>query len=269
MGVALLAGRSFDEHDDADGEPVAIVNEALARKYFDREPAVGRYVRYGSDPAAPWLRIVGVAGNQKTTTVHQEMNWVDSPFLFRPLRQVGPGQVTLILRASAAAGDLGRSVPALVASLDRDVPVGNLESMEERIAVTLAYPSFRARLLGGFAALALFLAVAGLYGVLSQMVAQRTQEIGVRMALGAQRSAVLALVAKQGLLLSGAGLVAGLAIALWLGRFLRAMLYGIRPTDPLTLLMVSLVLAAAALIATWLPARRAVRIDPIIALRQD
>jgi putative ABC transport system permease protein len=226
-------------------------------------------VRYGSEPAAPWLRIVGVAGDQKTTTVHQEMNWVDSPFLFRPIRQMAPGQVTLILRASAAAGDLGRSVPALIASLDRDVPVGNLRSMEARIAETLAYPSFRARLLGGFAALALFLAVAGLYGVLSQMVAQRTQEIGVRVALGAQRSAVLALVAKQGVLLAGAGLVAGLAIALWLGRFLRAMLYGIRPTDPLTLVMVSLLLAAAALIATWLPARRALRIDPIIALRQD
>jgi putative ABC transport system permease protein len=269
MRVPLLAGRWFDEHDDEAAEAVAVVNAALARKYFPGESAVGRYVRYGAHPAAPWLKIVGVAGDQKGTNVHQEMNWVDAPFLFRPIGQAAPVQVTLILRAPAAAGDLGRSVPALVAALDPEVPVGNLQSLDERIAATMAYPLFRARLLGGFAALALFLAVAGLYGVLSQMVTQRAQEIGVRLALGAPRSAVLALVAKQGMLLTGGGLVAGLAIALWLGRFLRAMLYGIGPTDAVTLMIVSLVLAAAALLATWLPARRAVRIDPIVALRQD
>ena len=133
----------------------------------------------------------------------------------------------------------------------------------------MAYPTFRARLLGGFAALALLLAVAGLYGVLSQLVAQRTQEIGIRVALGAQRSAVLALVAKQGALLAGTGLVAGIAVALWLGRFLGSMLYGIRPTDPAMLALVSVVLASAAVIAIWLPARRALRIDPIVALRQE
>ena len=167
------------------------------------------------------------------------LNWVDAPFLFRPIRQTAPSQVTLILRAPAAAGDLGRAVPALVARLDRDVPVSDLQTMEARLAKTLAYPAFRARLLGGFAGLALLLAVAGLYGVLSQLVAQRTQEIGIRVALGAQRSAVLALVAKQGALLAGTGLVAGVAIALWLGRFLRSMLYGIRPADPTMLALVT------------------------------
>ena len=171
---------------------------------------------------------------------------MDAPFLFRPIRQTAPSQVTLILRAPAAAGDLGRAVPALIATLDRDVPVSDLQTMESRIAKTLAYPTFRARLLGGFAGLALLLAVAGLYGVLSQLVAQRTQEIGIRVALGAQRSAVLALVAKQGALLAGTGLVAGIAIALWLGRFLESMLYGIRPTDPTMLALVSVVLASAA-----------------------
>lgn len=269
MGVPLQAGRAFDAGDREDAEPVAIVNEALARKYFADEPVVGRYVRYGSSTKAPWLRIVGVAGNQKTTNVNQEMNWVDAPFLFRPIRQTAPPTVTLILRAPATAGDLGRAVPALVARLDRDVPVSDLQTMELRIAKTLAYPAFRARLLGGFAGLALLLAVAGLYGVLSQLVAQRTQEIGIRVALGAQRSAVLALVAKQGALLAGAGLGAGVLIALSLGRFLRSMLYGIRPTDPMTLVLVSIVLAAAAAIAIWLPARRALRIDPIVALRQE
>ena len=226
-------------------------------------------MRYGSNLKAPWLRIVGVAGNQKTTNVNQEMNWVDAPFLFRPIRQTGPSNVTLVVRAPAAAGDLGRAVPALVAQIDRNVPVSDLQTMESRIAKTLAYPAFRARLLGGFAGLALLLAVAGLYGVLSQLVAQRTQEIGIRVALGAQRSAVMALVAKQGALLAGVGLVAGIASALWLGRFLRSMLYGIRPADPMMLVLVSVVLAAAAAIAIWLPARRALRIDPIVALRQE
>ena len=270
MAVPLLAGRWFDAGDREDAEPVAIVNEALARKYFaGDEPVVGRYVRYGIEATSPWLRIVGVTGNQKTTNVNQEMNWVDAPFLFRPIRQTAPSQVTLILRAPASAGDLGRAVPALIATLDRDVPVSDLQTMESRIAKTLAYPTFRARLLGGFAGLALLLAVAGLYGVLSQLVAQRTQEIGIRVALGAQRSAVLALVAKQGALLAGTGLIAGVALALWLGRFLRSMLYGIRPTDPTMLALVSVVLASAAVIAIWLPARRALRIDPIVALREE
>jgi len=269
MAVPLLAGRWFDTGDRDETEPVAIVNEALARKYFAAEPVVGRYVRYGSDPDAPWLRIVGVAGNQKTTNVNQEMNWVDRPFLFRPIQQTAPSQATLILRAPTSVGDLGRAVPALIVALDRDVPAGDLRTVESRIARTLAYPTFRAQLLGGFAAVALLLAVAGLYGVLSQQVVQRTQEIGIRVALGAQRSAVLALVAKQGALLAGSGLVAGIAVALWFGRFLESLLYGIRPTDPALLALVSVVLASAAVIASWLPARRALRIDPIIALRQD
>jgi predicted permease len=269
MGVPLLAGRAFDERDGEAAEKVAIVNEALARQYFGDELALGRYVRYGGDPAAPWLEIVGVVGNQKRTNVYAEMSWVDAPVLFRPIRQTPPGQVTLILRAPAAAGHLGRSVPTLVAALDPDVPVGELQTLEAHVAGMLAYPTFRARLLGGFAALALFLALAGMYAVLSQMVAQRTQEIGIRVALGAGRSTVLTLVARQGLLLAGAGLVAGLAAALSLGRFLGAMLYGVRPTDPAMLAMVSLLLAAAAAVGTWLPARRALRIDPIVALRQD
>jgi putative ABC transport system permease protein len=269
MAVPLLAGRWFDAGDRDRTEPVAIVNEALARKYFAAEPVVGRYVRYGSDPEAPWLRIVGVAGNQKTTNVNQEMNWVERPFLFRPIQQTAPSQATLIVRAPASVGDLGRAVPALIAALDRDVPVSDLQTVESRIARTMAYPAFRARLLGGFAAVALLLAVAGLYGVLSQQVAQRTQEIGIRVALGAQRSAVFALVAKQGAFLAGSGLAAGLAVALWFGRFLGSLLYGIRPTDPALLALVSVVLASAAVVASWLPARRALRIDPIIALRQD
>jgi putative ABC transport system permease protein len=272
MAVPLLSGRSFDAGDREETEQVAIVNEALARRYFadDRLAAVvGRYVRYGNDATAPWLRIVGVVGNQKTTNVHQEMNWVEAPFLFRPIQQAAPSQATLILRAPAAAGDLGRAVPELVAALDRGVPVSDLQTMDARIAKTLAYPAFRARLLGGFAGLALLLAVAGLYGVLSQLVAQRTQEIGIRIALGARRSAVLALVARQGALLAGVGLATGVALALWLGRFLGSMLYGIGPADPAMLALVSAVLAPAAAIAIWLPARRALRIDPIVALRQE
>jgi predicted permease len=269
MGVPLQAGRWFDAGDREGAEPVAIVNETLVRTYFRGEPVLGRYVRYGSDPAAPWLRIVGVAGAQKSTNVHQEMNWVDAPFLFRPIRQAAPAQATLILRAPPAAGNLGPAVSSMVATIDPDVPVGRIQTVAEHIAKTLAYPTFRARLLGGFAALALFLAAAGLYGAQSQLVAQRRQEIAIRMALGARRSTVLGLVATQGLLLAGTGLAVGLALALWLGRWLRTMLYAISPTDPALLAMVSVLLATTALIATWLPARRAMRIDPIVVLRRD
>jgi putative ABC transport system permease protein len=268
MRVPLNAGRGFERSDREGSEPVAIVNDALARKYFPDESPVGRRVKY-SDAASPWLTIVGVVGNQKGMTVHQEMTWVETPCLFRPVQQTAPRDITLILRSKVEAGSLGATVQRLVAALAPDVPVSDVRTLEDRISHDLAQPRFRALLLGGFAGLALLLAMVGLYSVLSHAVAQRTQEIGIRMALGAPRAAILSLVVRQGALIAGTGLGVGLLAASWLGRFIGAMLYGVPPTDPATLVLVSLSLALAACLATYLPARRALRTNPIEALRHD
>ncbi len=269
LKVPLLAGRRFEVGDRAESSPVAIVNEALARKYFPEGHPIGAHVRLRRDTTGPWLTIVGIAGNQKDAALHQEMSWVDAPSLFRPILQTVPSQAALFLRADAPPTTLTGSVQQIIAEIDPDVPVSDVQTMRSRLARTMAYPQFRAAMLTVFAGVALVLAVVGLYGVLSQLVAQRTHEIGIRIALGATKTSVLVLVARQGLAIAGIGLVLGLVAASWLGRFVDSMLYGVRPTDAVMLVLASVSLGSAAVLATYLPARRAVRIDPVQALRHD
>jgi putative ABC transport system permease protein len=268
LEVPLHRGRWFNASDRPSTPPVAIVNDALVRTYFPDGDAVGQHIRYGTAADAPWLTIVGVVGNQKTTTVYQEMQWVEYPVVFRPVLQVVPTDATVLVHASVPAS-AGPILQRLVATVDPEVPVSNTQTMQQRIARDLAYPQFRATLLGGFAGLALLLAVVGLYGVLSQVVAQRTHEIGLRMALGAQRGQVLTLVLRQGLFLIGIGLMLGLTGAAALTRYLQGMLYGLTSLDPVTFGGASALLAAAATFASWVPARRATHVDPLVALRSD
>jgi putative ABC transport system permease protein len=268
IGVPFEKGRAFEWPDREGSLPVAIINDAVARKYFPDENPVGKQIRfYGAlDQNNPWLTIVGVVATEKRSTPYQEMTWANSLIVYHPLDQKAPfNDVSVLLRTRAEAAVIQRQV----AQVDPAVVAGNIQTMELLVSRYVAYPRFRAVLLGVFAAMALLLAAVGLYGVLSQLVAQRTQEIGVRMALGARGRDVLALVLKDGMLLAGAGVLLGLLAASWLTRFLASLLFGVPGRDPVTLSAVSLVLLAAAFLATYLPARRASSIEPIVALRHE
>ena len=272
MSTPLEKGRFFELGDRDRTEPVAIINEALVGKYLPNEDPIGKHIRpfAGGNGTAPWLRVVGVVGNEKRTTVYREMAWVDSPVIYRPLSQNPLSSANVIVRVRIAnGGALGVSMQRKIAAIDPNIPVGEIQTVRDLESKALAYPRFRAMLLGAFAGLALVLAVVGLFGVLSQLVAQRTHEIGVRMALGAQEGAVLLMILREGLLLTGGGIILGVALAFLLGRYLAVLLYGVRPTEPLLLTAMALVLLIAALIAMYLPARRASKVDPMVALRYE
>jgi putative ABC transport system permease protein len=282
MGVPLEQGRYFEPGDREQTQPVAIINEALVRKYFPNENPIGRQARpfNGGKRGDSWLRVVGVVGNEKRTTVYQEMAWIDAPVLYRPVGQ-NPNSANLIARVRAGGGSargsgaatlgsaLGSAIQRTVAAIDPEVPVDEIQPVRNLEARALSHPRFRATLLGAFAFLALILAIVGLFGVLSHIVTMRTHEIGVRMALGAPRAAVLTMILRQGLLLTGSGIVLGVAAAWVLGRYLETLLYGVRPAEPLLLAAVSLLLLPASLVAMYLPARRASRVDPMVALKYE
>jgi hypothetical protein len=214
-----------------------------------------------------WLRIVGVVGNEKRTAVANEMSWTDAPVMYLPWRQNAQLSAVLLFRTR------GARLPAINliqrAAGNPDVFVGELDTVAQTVAKILAYPRFRAVVLAAFAALALVLAVVGLYGVLSRLVARRTREIGIRMALGAPQANVLFTIARQGMALSSIGIMLGLASVWGLTRLLKALLYGVSATDPVNLVLVAAVLLVSAALATLLPARRATRVDPMIALRDE
>ncbi len=271
VGPALQEGRPFDSRDGEHSQPVAIVDQALVEKYFLDENPLGRHIRlFDESGKNPWLTIVGVAANQKHGTVYREMAWDESPTLYRPFRQRPAGHVNLMVSSNQPASRVGNIVQRQAARLDPSVAVDDAQTMQQLLDHQfLAYPRFRAQLLGTFAGLALLLAAVGLYGVLAQLVAQRTKEIGVRMALGARSTDVLAAMLREGMLLAGAGVVFGLGAAWLLTRFLTALLYGVQATDPLILAGVSAVLLLVSLLAVYVPARRASSVDPMVALRYE
>jgi putative ABC transport system permease protein len=272
MEIPLLRGRPFDLRDRKQSQPVAIVSEGLVKEYFPHEDPIGRQVKLGA-PAeaakASWLTIVGVVGDVKATTVFKEMGYVDMPAIYQPVDQVAGGSMGMVIRTGGKPGDLQPTVERTVADLDKDVPVSNFLAMDDRLAEFLAQPRFRTVVLGAFAGLALLLAAIGIFGVLSQSVSQRTHELGIRMALGAERGQVLWLIVRQGMSLAIAGTGIGLLAALAADRLLAAMLYGVKPTDPMTMASVCLVLVAVALLASYIPARRATKVDPVVALRYE
>ena len=273
LSITVLQGRAFDARDNEKSRPVAIVNAALAREYFAHESALGKEIRFVSgrenDPNNPWVTIVGVVGTVKRTIVYQEMGYTSPPAVYRPLDQVAGGSMGIIVHTVGNPLALRPALERAVSDLDKDVPISNFETASEAIAESLLQPRFRAIVLGTFAALALLLAMVGLYGVLSQAVSQRTHEIGIRMALGAQKGRVLTMVVRQGMVLAVGGVAIGLLAALLLTRLLTAMLYGVRPADPAMLWMAALLMSLAALVAAYVPARRAAEVDPIVALRHE
>jgi len=267
MRVPLLAGRFFDEHDcepfDYDA-PNVIVNQAFVQRYLANEEAVGTKIRFAPTPNAPWGTIVGVVGN----TRHARLDREADPEIYVPFTG-GLSMGALTVRTDADPRTLASAVRDLVLEVDPEQPVFNMITMEQRIADAASGTRFNATLLGFFGFVALVLAAVGVYGVIAYSVAERTHEIGIRVALGASRHNVAGMVMGQGMVMTVAGLVLGLAGAVFATRFLLSLLYGTQPRDPMTLGTAAVVLAVVALTACWVPTWRAMRVDPMVSLRHE
>jgi len=271
MGIPILKGRAFAEQDNSDQSPkVAIVNATLARRFFSDVDPIGRRICMGEDCLkGPWITVVGVVGD----TALESLTDPRFPQVFSPHAQGVEGGVAgnmeLAVRTSSDPLSLAASVRDQVHQLDKDQSVADMQTLDQVVSASLAQPRLNTLLLAGFAALALMLAAIGVYGVISHSVAQRTREIGIRMALGATRGVVLRMVVGEGLMLTLAGLGVGLVAAAGLARLITSLLYGVPPSDPATFLAVSLLLAGVAFLASYIPARRATKVDPMVALRYE
>ena len=265
MDVPVLAGRAFTTADTTTSTRIAIVNRALADRFFAGESPIGRRIRIGPNPNSPWRTIVGVVGD-----MHQEGPDVPpAPELYMPAVQDSFADLSIVVRTTGDPLAVAGSLRALVTSLDRQLPVIEMRTMEALVGERVASRRLLTILLGGFAALALGLSLIGIYGVMAYAVAQRTREIGVRMALGARRADILRNVLADGGRLAGAGLFAGIALSLLATQALRGVLFGVTPTDPATFAAVAAGMLAVALLACYLPARRAARVDPLTAIRAE
>jgi len=265
VGLRLVRGRLFDEHDTADAPNVALINETTARRYWPDEDPIGKSFTLNFSSWFPKAEIIGVVSDIKTNGMYMP----PYPEIYRPDSQLPSDDALLIIRTKAAPEALAAVVREEMGRIDRDIPLRPARTMEGVIAETLWYPRLSAWLLGLFAALAAVLAAAGLYGVMSYSVNQRTQEIGLRMALGAQGRDVLRMVIGEGFKLTVVGLALGLAAAIALSRLIASQLFGVTATDPLTYAGVALLLAMVAMVACYIPARRAARVDPMVALRRE
>ena len=269
MGIPLQRGRFFDAHDLADSQPVVVVNRRLAEQFWPGEDPTGKRVKVGPlESPNSWAVVVGVVGDVRQTDLYGEQQHE----MYVPYAQERRGFIAprdLVVRTKGDATSLAGAVRQAVWAVDKDQPVSDVRTMDQVFAAAISRERFQALLLGLFAALALVLACVGLYGVISYSVAQRTHEIGVRVALGAQPGDVLQLVIHEGMLLTLAGLVIGIAVGLLATRVLSDMLYGVTTTDPLTFIGVPAFLLLVAFLACYIPARRATRIDPLVALRYE
>jgi macrolide transport system ATP-binding/permease protein len=264
MGIRLVRGRDFTGADRAGAEPVIIVNEAFARRYWPGQDPLQKRVSVRGDEG-PWMRVVGLAANAKYFTLSEEPRAT----MFLPFLQDPAAEATLHVKARGSIDGLSAAIRDTIRAVDPAVPILGIVSLEEQTSLSLLPQQLAIRLLGAFGSLALLMAAMGLYGVLAQTVAQRTREIGIRVALGASRSAVVGLVVRQGIALTATGIVLGLVAAFGASRLIGSFLFVIGPLDPLAWLTGMLVLAGAAVVAVWVPARRATRVDPAVALRYE
>jgi predicted permease len=273
MGNRLLAGRTLTWDDSLRRQNVVVLSENLAREFFKTpDAAIGKRVR--NSPANPWREVVGVVGDDRDQGLSQpapaivywpmaiDKFWTEDAWVSRNL--------AIVVRSErAGAPAFLKELQQAVWSINASLPVANVRTLDEIRSTSMAQTSFALTMLAIAAAVALLLGVVGIYGVVAYIAAQRTREIGVRMALGAQASDVRRLFVSHGLKLVSAGLAIGIAAALGLSRLMGTLLFGVGPMDPATYVAVSLVLGSVALVATYLPARRAARVDPIVALRTD
>lgn len=270
MRIPLVHGRSFDERDQRNSAPVMIVSAAFAHKYFANEDPVGKFLKIGADegPAREKYKtreIVGVVGDLRTEDLDKD----PIPTYYVPLSQLMFGPPTIVARTAGEPMAIAAELAKVLRSMDPEAPLYQLRTMDDYLALDLGRARFQTVLLGLFAGIALLLTAIGLYGVMSQSVAQRTQEIGIRMAMGATRQDVRSMVLRRGAFLSLAGTVLGLISALALARLIESLLYRIPPRDPMTYVSVCAILSLVALLASYVPALRATRLDPMIALREE
>ena len=264
MEIPLRRGRAFTPQDNDPDAPVVIINERMATYYWPEDDAIGKRFRRGTEDN-PWMTIVGVVGDVRHRGFDQE---VASTF-YLPHAQNAYRYLTLALRTTGNPTQLGASIRQIVLELDPNQPLGTIQTMDEIIATSMWNKRFNTKLFTGLAIVALCLATIGVYGVINYSVSQRTHEIGIRMALGAQIGDVRALVVRQGLTLAAAGVLLGLPAAFGLTRLIGSLLYGVSPNDPLTFAGISALLLGVALLASYIPARRATRVDPMVALRYE
>jgi putative ABC transport system permease protein len=266
ISIPLQRGRFFDEHDALAAPKVVIVNESFVRQYLPGEDPLGKHliIDFGSEPFK--AEIVGIVGSIRHSSLGQTE---PSPEMYVSLLQAPPYGANLVVRAAGEPTRLTAVIRNEVHALDKDLPIYNVKTMEQRISESASQPRFRTLLLGIFACVALLLASIGIYGVISYSVTQRTHEIGLRLALGAQRSDVLRLVIWQGMRMALIGIALGVVGAFIVMRVLSSFLFGVSATDPVTFICVSLLLAVIAFLASYIPARRATRVDPMVALRYE
>lgn len=261
MRIPLVHGRDFDERDREGAPGVVIVSEAMARRYWPGGDALGRRIKLDKG----WLEIVGIAKDVK----YSRLSEPPRPFLYLPLLQDYRSNMILVARTAAKPEEAFHAIRVEVAALDPEMPMFDLKTLEEHVGLALFLQRMAATLLTIFGLLALSLAAVGLYSVMAYVVSQRTREMGIRISVGAQRKDVFKLILGQGLLLSVIGIASGLVIAILITRLTAHLLYGVSPTDPATFIFIAFLLLAIALLAAYVPARRATKVDPLIALRLD
>ncbi|HLL75967.1 MAG TPA: ABC transporter permease [Pyrinomonadaceae bacterium] len=265
LNIPVLRGRTFTAQEAAEKRPVIVVTEALARKYFPGEDPLGRRIAVEMEENPPMLEIIGVVGDARYDKLDAELY----PMVYHTLPQLTYNAMTFVLRTDGGPLALSAAARREVQQIDRDLPLADVRTLQSWIGESVSRTRFGTLLLTVFAGVALLLAAVGIYGVMSYTVAQRQHEIGIRMAMGAQRRDVIWLVVGHGLLLTAAGVALGALGAFGLTRLMEGLLYGVSATDPLTFGGVALVLSAAALLACYLPARRATKVDPMTALRYE
>ena len=262
MGVRVAHGREFTSRDTAGAQRVVMINETLSRRLWPGEDAIGKRLRLGG-ASEPEAEVIGVARDGKYATLGENAR----PYIYRPLLQSYASKMTLVVRTTGNPETLSAAVREQIHSLDPNLPVSQITTLADRVDFALFPARLGAALLGAFGLLALGLAATGIYGVIAYSVSQRTQEFGIRMALGADGADVRRLVLREGLKVVLIGVTAGLAISLAVARLIAGFLYGVGANDPLTFVGVASLLTAVALLACYLPARRATKVDPMVALR--
>jgi len=263
LGLTLVRGRVFNDFDKDTAPQVAVVNEAFARTYWPNEDPLGKRFK-AAKADAPWITVVGVIANARTQSLAQ----ADLPQIYLDLYQTGAKRLAILLRGHLRAAAIADAVREQVQSLDPTLPVSGAQTLNETVSASLAQRRFLMEIVALFALTALLLAGLGIYGVISYLVSERTHEIGIRLALGAGKIDVMRLVMGQGVRLAITGAAVGLIGALIASHLMAGLLYGVRPTDPPTFAGVALLLMGVALFACYVPARRAMRVDPIVALRE-
>jgi putative ABC transport system permease protein len=267
LDIPLLQGRDFTDQDRWSDPGVIVVNRTLASRFWPGENPVGKRLTFDDDPEEPsdWMTVIGVVADVRQLSLVDEV----MPQVYAPQSQVGLQEMALLVRTPMDAASIAPSIRRLVASIDPEIPVSEIQELAQLRDISISTERFRTLVLGSFGLLALGLALIGVYGVISYGVVQRTREIGIRVALGARRAQILRLVVGEGMVTVASGIAVGLVAAAALSRLLVSLLFEVKPGDPATFFVIALLITGIALVACALPARRALRVDPAATLRDE